>query len=155
MISGLRKALLGAGLLLAGPAMAAAPDGGHYVWVPAGATAVLVPGTPAAAVGFPVARMIAQQRAMMNRMFADMDELMAMAQPDPGQMIPGRMMRSVMQGMPQPTMASGVVVASITTGHGTCSQTVTYGYPGDGGQPTVKVGTTGDACIFGGSFIVK
>lgn len=140
MIRGSRNALLGAGLLLAGPAMAAA-DSGHYVWVPAGATVVLVPSTLTTAVDFPAARMIARQRAMMDRVFADMDQLMAMPMPDPGQMI-----RSVMQGMPQPMPGAGVVVTSITTGNGTCSQTVTYDYPDHGGQPTVKVSSTGDAC---------
>jgi hypothetical protein len=133
--------LLAAGLLVAVPATAAQPDGGHYVWVPEGATVVLVPSSAIAPAEFPVARMIAQQQAMMNRMFADMDSLMATAMPDPGQM-----MRSVMQGMPQGVPASGVVVTSISTGQGTCSQTITYGYPANGGQPAVKVRSTGNAC---------
>ena len=72
MMVGTRSALLAAGLLVAVPATAAQPDGGHYVWVPEGATVVLVPSSAIAPAEFPVARMIAQQQAMMNRMFADM-----------------------------------------------------------------------------------
>ncbi len=138
---GTRSALLAASLLVAAPAVAAQPDGGHYVWVPPGATVVLLPSAPATPVDFPVAHMIAQQEAMMHRMFADMDSLMATAMPDPEQMI-----RSVMQGMPRVAPGSSVVMTSITTGNGTCSQTVTYGYPGNGGQPTVKVSSSGNAC---------
>ena len=77
----------------------------------------------------------------MRRMSAEMDSLMATAMPDPEQM-----MRSVMQGVPQAAPGSGVVVTSISTGSGTCSQTITYGYPGTGGQPTVHVSSTGNAC---------
>lgn len=141
MIGGTRSALLAASLLVAAPALAAQPDSGHYVWVPAGATVVLVPTAPATPVDFPVARMIARQEAMMNRMFADMDSLLATAMPDPG-----RMIRSVMQGVPYSVPGSGIVVTSISTGSGTCSQTITYSYPGSGGQPTVKVSSTGNAC---------
>ena len=141
MIGGTRSALLAASLLVAAPAVAAQPDGGHYVWVPAGATVVLVPAETATPVDSPVARMIAQQESMMHRMFADMDSLMAMSLPDPD-----RMIRSVMQGMPQVEPGSGVVVTSISTSNGTCSQTITYGYPSNGGQPQVKVSSSGDAC---------
>ncbi len=138
---GTRSALLAASLLAAAPAVAAQPSGGHYVWVPPGATLVLVPSAPATPVDFPVAQMVAQQEAMMQRMFADMDQLMATAIPDPD-----RMIRSVMQGVPQMSPGSGLVVTSITTGNGTCSQTITYGYPGNGSRPTVKVSSSGNAC---------
>jgi hypothetical protein len=145
MIGGTRSALIATSLLLAAPAVAAQPDGGHYVWVPAGTTVVLVPmssTTPTTPIDFPVARMIGQQEAIMHRMFADMDSLLAIGLPDPDQMI-----RSVMQGMPQAVPgSSGFVVTSISNGSGTCSQTVTYGYPGNGGQPQVKVSSTGEAC---------
>ena len=80
---GTRSALLAASLLIAVPASAAQPDQGHYVWVPAGATVVLVPTTQAQPVDFPVARLIAQQEAMMDRMMADMDLLMTMPMPIP------------------------------------------------------------------------
>jgi hypothetical protein len=141
MIGATRSALLAASLLVAAPAVAAPPDGGRYVWVPTGAAVVLVPGAPATPVDFPVARMMAQQEIMMRRMFADMDSLMATAIPDPEQTI-----RSVMQEMPQAAPGSGIVVTSISTNDGTCSQTITYGYPGQGGQPQAKVSSTGNAC---------
>jgi hypothetical protein len=137
---GARSALLAASLLVASPAGAAQPEAGHYVWVPAGATVVLVPSAPLTQTEFPVAHMIAQQQAMMNRMMAEMDSLMA-NMPDPQQMI-----RSAMQGMPQVVPGSGVVVTSISNGSGTCSQTITYGYSGNGGQPSVKISSSGNAC---------
>ena len=91
------KRLAATSLLLAAPAIAAQPEGGHYVYVPAGATVVMLPAAAARrTVDFPVARMIAQQQAMMQHMMADMDSLMATPMPDPQQMI-----RSVMDGMPQ------------------------------------------------------
>ena len=139
---GMRSALLASGMLLGGPAaMAASPDGGHYVWVPNGSAVVVVPAQSIAPADFPVARMIAQQEAMMRRMFTDMDSLMATALPSPEQMI-----RSVMQGLPQAPMGSSVVVTSVTTPGGTCSQTITYSYPTRGGQPVVNVSSNGDAC---------
>ena len=138
---GTRSALLAASLAIAAPAVAAQPDQGHYVWVPAGASVVLVPMTQAQPVDFPVARLIAQQEAMMDRMMANMDSLMAMPMPGPNQMI-----QSAMQRLPEMAPGSGVVVTSITSGNGTCSQTVTYGYPGRGGPPTVKVASIGNAC---------
>jgi hypothetical protein len=142
IMSGTRSALLAAGLLLGAPAaMAASPEGGQYVWVPNGAAVVVVPSESVAPADFPIEHMIAQQEAMMRRLFADMDSLMATALPNPDQMI-----RSVMQGMPQGTVGSSVVVTSITTPSGTCNQTITYGYPRDGGQPVVNVSSSGDAC---------
>ena len=150
-----RSALLGACLMLpvaayGGHALAAQPDGGRYVYVPPGATVVVLPGAEAAALprqalpvpaDFPLARLIAQQDAMMQRMFADMDSLMAMPFPDPQQMI-----RSVMNGVPQAVPGSGVVMTSVSTGDGTCSETITYGYLPNGGQPQVKVTRSGNAC---------
>lgn len=139
---GTRSALLMSGLLLGGPAaMAASPDGGHYVWVPDGSAVVVVPAQNVALADFPVAHMIARQEAMMQRMVADMDSLMMTAMPNPDQMI-----RAVMQGMPQAPMGSSVLMTSITTPGGTCSQTITYGYPGRGSQPVVNVSSSGNAC---------
>ena len=82
MIGRTRYALLtAASLFLATPAVAAQPDGGRYVWVPAGTAAILVPTAPAVLTDFPVASIIAQQDAIMHRMMADMDALMAMPRP--------------------------------------------------------------------------
>jgi hypothetical protein len=136
---GTRSALLATSLLLAAPAMAAPPQAGQYVYVPAGTTVVLLPAAaaPEMPVDFPVARLIAQQQAMMQRMMADMDAMMAMPMPDPEQMI-----RSVMDGMPR----SGMVLTQISGGNGTCSETIVYGPAGANGQPQVKVTRTGNAC---------
>jgi len=129
--------------------MAAQPDGGRYVYIPPGAMVLVLPGPGVAALpgqampmaaDFPVARMIAEQDSMIRRMMADMDSLMATL-PDPQQMI-----RSVMNGVPQPMAGSGIVVTSISSGNGTCSETITYGSPNAGGQPRVKVTRTGNAC---------
>jgi hypothetical protein len=137
---GTRSALLVTGLLIAAPAVAAQPDGGRYVWVPAGATVMVLPAATAMPAEFPVAHMLAQQAAMMRRLSAEMDSLLATAMPDPEQMI-----RSVTQGIPQAAPGSGVVVTAISTGSGSCSQTITYGYTGDGGRPTVHVSSSGNA----------
>ena len=138
---GTRSALLAASLFVAAPAMAAPPSGGQFIWVPAGDAVVVVPKTPARQIDFPVVDMFARQEAMMQRMMADMDTMMATPMPSPAQMI-----HSVMQGMPQVAPGSSVVMTSISTGSGTCSQTITYSYPANGGQPLVKVASTGNAC---------
>jgi hypothetical protein len=89
----------------------------------------------------PFPPVFAQQDSMMRRMIADMDQLMSMPMPDPQQMI-----RSVMSGMPQVAPGSSVVMTSISTGNGTCSQTITYSDPGNGSAPVTKVSQSGDAC---------
>lgn len=138
---GTRSALLAASLFVTVPAIAAPPPSGQYIWVPAGDAVVVVPKTPARQIDFPVVDIFARQEAMMQRMMADMDTMMAMPMPSPAQMI-----QSVMQGMPQVAPGSSVVMTSISTGSGTCSQTITYDYPVNGGQPLMKVASTGNAC---------
>jgi hypothetical protein len=140
---GTRSALLATTLLLTAPALAAQPEGGHYVYVPPGATVVMLPAaaSPALQADFPVIRMMAQQQAMMQQMMAGMDSMMATPMPDPEQMI-----RSVMDGMPRTLPGSGVVLTQISTGNGTCSETIVYGAPGANGQPQVHVTRTGNAC---------
>jgi hypothetical protein len=140
-----RTALFGACLALplmalAGTAGAAQPDRGHYVYVPPGAAVVIVPGGMEA-VAMPFAPVFAQQDSMLRRMVADMDRLMSMPMPDPQQMI-----RSVMDGMPSAAPGSSVVVTSVSTGNGTCSQTITYSYPGNGAAPVTRVSQSGNAC---------
>jgi hypothetical protein len=138
-------ALLGASvalpLVLAAGSAAAQSQGGHYVYVPPGEVAVIVPPVAAAPADFPVARIFAQQEAMMRHMMADMDTLLATPMPDPDQMI-----RSVMSGMPQVPPGSSLLVTSFSTGNGTCSQTITYDYPANGGQPLVNIRSSGNAC---------
>jgi hypothetical protein len=140
-------ALLGACLALPlvcqiGTAAAAQPEG-RYVYVPPGATVVVLPApdAPTMPSAFPVARIIAQQDGMIRRLMADMDAMMAMPFPDPQQMI-----RSVMAGMPQVAPGAGLIMTSVSSGNGSCSQTITYGPATNGAQPQVKVTQTGDAC---------
>ena len=125
--------------------IAAQPEGGRYVYVPPGALrGVADTARPqqamVAPMDFPVARMIAQQESVMRHMMANMDSLMATL-PDPRQMI-----RSIMDGMPQAVPGSAVVMTSVSSGNGTCSETITYGYPANDGRPRVKVSRTGNAC---------
>ena len=138
---GTRSALLAASLFVAGPAIAAIPSDGHYVWVPAGDAVVVTPNGPTRQVEFPVVDIFARQEAMMQQMMADVDAMMAM--PTPG---PDQLMQAAMRGMPQVAPGSSVVVTSISIPGGTCSQTVTYGAPSQGAQPVVKVVSTGNAC---------
>ena len=149
-----RAALLGATVALplilgTGVAAAAQPADGRYVYVPPRTVVVFLPARAAAdlprqilaePVDFPVVRMMAQQEAMMRHMMADMDPMMATL-PDAQQML-----RSVMDGMPQAMPGSGVVMTSVSSSNGTCSETITYGYPANGGQPQVHVSRTGNAC---------
>ncbi len=147
-----RGALLGTCLALpfvvAGVAGAAQPESGHYFYVPAGATVVVLPAPDATVrqsaampVDFPVLNMIAQQDQMMRHMMADMDALMTAPLPDPRQMI-----RSVMQGMPPAVPGSGIVMTSTLSGNGVRNETVTYGYAANDGQPQVKVTRSGSGC---------
>ncbi len=78
MIGGTRNTLLAASLLVAAPAIAAQPDGGH---VRLGAQRRRTVVSAAGSVRIdrrarrivPVARMIAQQEASMHRMVADIE----------------------------------------------------------------------------------
>ena len=138
---GTRSALLAASLFVAGPAIAATPSDGHYVWVPAGDAVVVVPKGPTRQIDFPVVDVFARQEAMMQRMMADMGAMMAMPLPDPDQI-----MQAAIRGIPQVASGSSVIVTSISIPGGTCSQTITYGAPSRGAQPVVKVVSTGNAC---------
>ncbi|HLY88253.1 MAG TPA: hypothetical protein VKQ27_04650 [Acetobacteraceae bacterium] len=138
---GTRSALLVASIFVAGPAIAATPSDGHYVWVPAGEAVVVAPKAPTRPIAFPVVDMLARQEAMMQRIMADMDTMMAIPLPNPDQI-----MQAAMQGMPQLAPGSSVVVTSISIPGGTCSQTITYGATSQGVQPVVKVVSSGNAC---------
>ncbi len=138
--------------LCAGKSASAAPPptGGHYVYVPAGATVVVLPrlattAAPAyvtsAPMGFPIASIIAQQDAMMQRMIADMNAMFATPMPDPQQVF-----EAAMRGMPQPGAGTGVFLTSINSGHRVCSEAITYDYPANGGKPQVHVARSGNGC---------
>ncbi len=150
-----QQAILGAILAIpflcaGGSASAAPPAAGHYVYVPPGATVVVLPepamtttavGFSAAPMPLPVASMIAQQDAMMQRMTADMNAMFAMPMPDPQQLI-----RAAMRGMPQAGAGTGAFLTSVSSGDGVCSETVTYRYPANGGKPQVHVTRSGNGC---------
>lgn len=142
---------------LAAAAHAQAPQPERVIRVPAGSVVLVLPGaapgfvaqavpTAPSAVDFPVARMLAEQNAMMQRMMQQMRVLdqLTMPLPDPSQMI-----QSAMDGMPAfPNVApgSGVVTTMVSDGHGVCRQTVTYSTSANGGRPIVRVAQSGDAC---------
>ncbi len=125
----------------------------HVITVPAGATVVVL--SPGVAIADPAAPPFpANELAALRQMMAGMDTLMAMPMPDPAQLA-----RSVMQDAPQGIPAGfpagfpvgglgqgGVMVTMISTGNGTCRQTVRYGAPGADGQPVIHVSQTGNAC---------
>lgn len=60
-----------ASLSVATPAVAAQPDGGRYVWVPAGTEAIPVPTGLAAPTDFPVASTIASRPRFGRRAHLD------------------------------------------------------------------------------------
>jgi hypothetical protein len=137
-------------LCAAGSASAAPPAADHYVYVPPGATVVVLPAPAMTAMPvavteapmvFPVARMIAQQNAMVQRMIADMNAMFAMPMPDPQELI-----EAAMRGMSPAGPAIGVFVTSVSSGSGVCSETVTYGSPASGGMPEVHVTRSGNGC---------
>jgi hypothetical protein len=139
-----RTALFGACLAvpaaLAGGAMAQPADGTRVIQVPPGAV-VLILGAPSGVASgapqvitaaspdeFPMMRLIAEQRAMVQHMMADMSALFG-PMPSPSQLIQAAMGASGSQGM-----------------HGVCGESVTYSYSGNGSQPVVHVSHYGDAC---------
>lgn len=60
---------------------------------------------------------------------------------------PGPEIRAALEQLPLGTgKVSGVVMTSVSSPAGTCSETVVYSSPGAGGLPTVQVRSSGDAC---------
>jgi hypothetical protein len=88
--------------------------------------------------GDPFMQMMAEQDAIMRQMA----ERMRAMGPD---MFGAN--GTVTVAMPSlPPGANQVVVTTMSSGRGSCSQTVTYSYPGSGAQPQVAVRQVGDAC---------
>ncbi len=136
---------------LAVPGLAAQPG----CWTaPANGTAVFVPDpTPTTAaeqvqaerlIAYTKNAMFRQMDAEMNALQARMAALMSMPLlPSPQQLIqasfgPG--------GWTATGPGTGTVITEVSTGSGTCSQTITYSYRVRGGQPIVHVAQTGNAC---------
>jgi len=86
------------------------------------------------------ARLIAQARA-----FADAP--IWLVSPNPA-------IEAAMASMPpgEPGQVSGVVVASTSTGAGTCNEQMIYSYSGNGAAPKVSVSKSGNACPPGAAF---
>ena len=110
----------------------------QVVYVPPGATVVILPG-PAAMVPqgmpdgatvstAPVARLIAEQETAMRQMVADMNQMFP-PMPDPEQLLRAAMPGGVLAG-----------------GHGVCMQSMRIVDRGDGTRPLVSVSQSGDAC---------
>lgn len=93
-------------------------------------------------------RLIADANAMFRRMDAEMNAMQArmaalMAMPTPRQLVqasfgPGSW-TAVGPG-------SGTMLTMVSSGTGTCSETITYSYPDRGGRPIVHVAQSGNAC---------
>lgn len=168
-MTSLRKTLLGACLALplaaAGTAMAAPPAGSRTITVPEGAVVLILPGpgmtaspmattevaTPA---NDPLLRLVAEQEAVMHHVMVEQQMMMRHMLAEMGPMFadpPGmgsmnRMIEAAMHGAPVAGQGAGVVVTSVSDGHGMCSQRVVYSYPADGGTPRVTLTRSGDAC---------
>lgn len=138
----MRNGLLGACLALplaafAAHAQAPRPDSGRTIYVPAGATVIILPGPGMVAAGspeaMPVMRLIAQQQAAMQRMVADMNAMFP-PMPDPSQLV-------------RAAFGPGAPFAiPVAGGHGVCSESISIVDPGNGGAPIVKTSQSGDAC---------
>jgi hypothetical protein len=151
-----RTALLGAcvaaPLAMASSAFAQSSDGTRVIQVPPGAIVLILgapdaslPSVPATAISsepVPLARLIAEQQSMMQRMMADMDALFPPL-PDPAQLVRAAMQNAERFGG---GMQPSVTTTSLSGVHGVCGESVSYVFPGAGGQPQVHVTRYGDAC---------
>jgi hypothetical protein len=92
-----------------------------------------------------MARLIADEEADLARLTAAAENLAAMSD---------RALETALTEAPPlgPGQASGIVTTAITTDQGSCSETVTYSYPGNGAAPLVKVRKAGNACPPGAPF---
>jgi hypothetical protein len=88
------------------------------------------------------ARIFAEQEAMMRRISQEMDAAMLGLNRATQQTIQA----AFQHGASLPDGTSQLVITSFSSGNGSCSQTVTYSYPGPGAQPKVAVQKVGDAC---------
>lgn len=96
-------------------------------------------------------QMIATANAMFREMAAEMNAMQAQMAamfsavpvPGPQQMVPAAF------GPGLPAMrggGSGTVISISSSPSGTCSETITYSYPANGGRPIIHVAQRGDAC---------
>lgn len=155
-----RNALLGTCLALplaalAGHAQAAQPHGERVIYVPPGATVVILPGPGAIAApnmvnagmpdAMPMMRLIAQQQAVIQHMIADMNA-MFQPLPDPGQSLRAAFGPGAWLNVSLMPMAGGVSLMPMAGGHSVCSQRISIVDRGDGSVPVVTTTQSGDAC---------
>jgi hypothetical protein len=97
-----------------------------------------------------IERIAANQEAAMIHLIA---EARAMADAPVWLVGPNPAIEAAMSGTPMagPGQVSGVVVTSMTSGAGSCSERMIYSYSGNG-TPRVSVSKSGDACPAGPSF---
>lgn len=146
-----RNTLLGACLTVplfatAGHAQTTPPNGGRMIYMPPGATVVILPGPGAVATPnvanagapqpLPIMQLIAQQQAVMQHMIADMNAMFP-PMPDPTAMLRGAF---------GPGMSVNIAAMPLAGGHGVCSQSISIVDHGDGSAPIVKTAQSGDAC---------
>ena len=160
MLSSLAGLALFAGF--AAPAAAAGVSVPAYVPAPAAILVVLPGAAPPQSVAVPgpalwpsadltammpvaMARLIAGQQAALARLATAAERLAA---------APDRALETALTQEPRLNAgpASGVVMTAITTGQGSCSESLTYSYPGNGAAPRVTVRKTGNACPAGSPF---
>ena len=84
--------------------------------------------------------LLAQQQAIMRRMTAEMQAATRLATGG------GLTEAAIRPDAVPPGGETQVVVTSFSSGRGSCSRTVRYAYPGDGGRPAAAVQQVGDAC---------
>jgi hypothetical protein len=151
----LRNSLLGAclALPLAGLGAAALAASPECASQRPDAIAVVLPSAGVTQVADAQAlRLIADANAMfrrmdteMNAMAAQMNALAAMPLELP---TPQQVIQAGFGGAPLISIApgNGVVFTSVSNGRATCSETITYSYPANGGRPIVRVSENGNAC---------
>lgn len=96
-------------------------------------------------------RIAADQQAAMARLVA---RAQAVANAPVWLIGPNPSIEAAMASLPAggPGRVSGVVVTSMSSGAATCSEQMTYSYPGNGAAPKVSVSRSGNACPPGPSF---
>jgi len=111
-------------------------------WVMAPGPAFFPSDDVAAMMPAAMARLIAEQEADLARLTAAAESLAAMSD---------RALQTALTEAPSfgPGQASGIVTTAIISNRGSCSETVTYSYPGNGAAPRVAVRKAGNACPAG------
>ena len=89
---------------------------------------------------------IAAANAMFREMDAEMNAMQAQMAALMQAPMPGPQATFGPEFSVPPGAAGATVISIATSGNGTCSETITYTYPGDGSRPAVHVSRRGNAC---------